>query len=570
MHARGESRSDEILRDATRFTRLLAALNEPGPIDEYLDRILSTISELFHVDILILLDPCGKGDFEPVASIGLPEDFDTRFFADFSAARAFETLDAGTALDIAGRHDPGLSAEFRALGVESVAWIPVAGSREPRGAMLLARCKPIPFAQGEIDLLSAMAYRIGLALEQIGQRDQLELLARGVREIIRSPDEASIADEAVKLFARIAGADAAVLLGRVPGGGLACERATADAGAAAAGSIVHAPFLARDDTPEAGDVRCSCGDDAARAVGEALGYPCEALLAARVPIAGKSAKWLLALRRRPIAFGEGSRQIAALYSSQIGSFLEKASLYEELQQELGKRVKMVTMRDQLFSIIGHDLRGPVGSMCNLLRYVIEEPDRPPQDRLFILSEILQAGESVNALLYNLMEWGKAQQAATEPHLRPMSLRLGVEEVFALLRAQAAAKSVKLIDESEPGLRLLADADSLLTILRNLISNAIKFTPPGGRVAVSAGNEEGRVRVRIADTGVGMDETRLKAALDFYTRRSTLGTEGEKGIGLGLILCRDLTEINDGSMLIESEPGIGTTVTLEFKACEQAP
>jgi signal transduction histidine kinase len=596
MHSRGTPRSDAVLRDATRLTRLLAALNEPAPTDAYLDRILSTISELFLVDIAVLLDPDGRGDYEPVASIGLPDNFDRRLFEVFRTAGAFEIPRTGMVGDGAGPlEEPRIIARLKELGAASGASIPVAGSRGPRGVMLLARCKPVPFEREEMDLLSTMAYRIGLALEQIGQRNQLELLVRGMREVIRRPDDSSIREEAVRLFALLVRADAAAILGRSSDGALVCEKATFDPGQGAAAAVppaaaaVHAALPFEDEPPESDYIRASSGSESTAALSASLGYPCETFLAAYVPIAGRSGKWLIALRRRPISFGEGSRQIASLYSRQIGSFLEKAALYADVSRELGERAKaeaalrenekalrsrhdelqnMVTMRDQLFSIIGHDLRGPVASMCNLLRFVIEEPQgAAPRERIGILPEILKAGESISLLLNNLMEWGKAQRASAELRPRPIVLRIGVEDVFALLGSQAAAKGVELIDEVEPGLRLLADADCLQTILRNLVTNAVKFTNPGGRVSVSASRQAGRVRVVVADTGLGMDEAALSAAFDSSARRSTHGTAGEKGIGLGLMLCKDLAEINGGSIGVESEAGKGTVVAIELGACD---
>jgi signal transduction histidine kinase len=590
MHSRGTPRSDAVLRDATRLTRLLAALNEPAPIEAYLDKILSTISELFLVDIAVLLDPDGRGDYEPVASIGLPEGFDRRLFEDFQAIQGFEIPRAGILDRGEGNPEqPLINEHFASIGAKSGAMIPVTGSREPRGALLLARCKPVPFERDELDLLSTMAYRIGLALEQIGQKNQLELLVRGMRDVIRRPDDSSVREEAVRLFALLVRADAAAMLGRSSDGALVCEKATFDAGQgalAAAAADAAPPFV--DAPPESEYIRCSVDDESAATAARSLGFPCETFLAAYVPIAGGSGKWLIALRRRPIPFGEGSRQIASLYSSQIGSFLEKAALYADVRRELGERAKaeaalranekalrsrqeelqnMVTMRDRLFSIIGHDLRGPVASMCNLLRFVIEDPPgAAPRDRSGILPEILKAGESISLLLNNLMEWGKAQRASAELRPKPIVLRIGVEDVFALLGAQAAAKGVELIDEVEPGLRLLADQDSLQTILRNLVTNAVKFTNPGGRVSVSASGRAGRVRVVVADTGIGMDEAALSAAFDSSARRTTRGTAGEKGIGLGLMLCKDLAEINGGSIAVESEAGKGTAVTIELDAC----
>jgi signal transduction histidine kinase len=594
MHPKNNAEDEALLsanaalRDVTRFSRLLTALNEPASIEPYLDRILSTISELFLADIVILLNPAGKGDFMPVASLGLPEGLDAQLFAHSSVARAFDALRVGTIFDPSTHHrDPMLDAGLRSLGIESGAWIPMAGSAESRGAILLARCKPIPFSREEIDLLSAMAYRIGLALEQIEQKTQLELLASGIRQIVMRPDEASIEESAVGLFAHIMKADAAILLGPTSDGDSTCVRASSGFGAGGREPVALALSAGTNAPGDVNGVRCSVEGGATGAIADSLGFPCKSVLSALIPLAGGSGKWLLALRCNSIAFGEGSRQIAALYARQIGSLLENARLYGELKQELAERMRAeaalkeneailrtrqaelqrtVEARDRLVSIIGHDLRGPVGSMCNLLRFVMEDPrESASEDRAYILAEVLQAGESIQGLLLNLLDWGKTQASAIALRPQRLQLRLCVEEVLALLCGLAVTKGVELLDEVGIEALLIADQDSLQTILRNLVSNAIKYTDSGGRVTIGARIEGAAILIRIADTGVGMDEATRTAALDFSARRSTRGTRGEKGVGLGLVLCKDLAEKNGGSIFIESVQGKGTEVTLALMA-----
>jgi signal transduction histidine kinase len=225
---------------------------------------------------------------------------------------------------------------------------------------------------------------------------------------------------------------------------------------------------------------------------------------------------------------------------------------------------MLQARDRLFSIIGHDLRGPVGAMRALLRDLVERPGEwTPEGRERTLSEIFLASEQAYLLLVNLLDWGKAQQSGIEPRPESVDLRPVVEDAFGLMSFQAAAKKVELVDAVEVGFGLWIDLAALQTILRNLVSNAIKFTPSGGKVSIFAESAGARRRLRIVDTGVGMEIDAQSPAPGAAQRRSLPGTNGEKGAGLGLILCRDLAEMNGGVLRMESGIGEGTAAILEF-------
>jgi signal transduction histidine kinase len=227
-------------------------------------------------------------------------------------------------------------------------------------------------------------------------------------------------------------------------------------------------------------------------------------------------------------------------------------------------LSMVKLRDRLFSIIGHDLRGPIGAMGDFLRFVIGDlKGAASEPQVTMLREVLQAAERASFLLGNLLEWGLSQQSLVR--LRPASilLREEVEGVRDLLRGQAEAKGVGILDEVPPDFLLVADRPTLATVLRNLVSNAIKFTPPGGSVTLRARRLAEGSLVEVLDTGVGMDADQLAQARESAEPRSTAGTEGERGTGLGLLLCRDFMERNGGKLGIDSRPGQGTRVSLLF-------
>ncbi len=201
------------VRDASRVNRILTVLSEPAPFEFLLENILTTVSELFSADVVALIDPAGSGNYYPIASVGLPEDYEFKAAPRSNIAPLFKTYLVGTILDQEMlRSNPVFNELSQMLGVEVAAWIPMKGSRELRGALILARCTPTPFTREEMDLLTAMAYRIALTLEQIQNKNQLEHIIRGNQKIGRHLEESVIEEEAVRAFPVIVSADAAVLL----------------------------------------------------------------------------------------------------------------------------------------------------------------------------------------------------------------------------------------------------------------------------------------------------------------------------------------------------------------------
>jgi len=231
------------------------------------------------------------------------------------------------------------------------------------------------------------------------------------------------------------------------------------------------------------------------------------------------------------------------------------------QEELLESLKL---RDRLLSIISHDLRGPLGSMGELLRFLAEDLNGSIADSpKLMLTEITLAADNINLLLHNLLEWAKAQNSTIALRPEPLDIRELVQETFNLLQSQALIKNLVFYNQIPDGFIIQADSNALQTVLRNLVSNAMKFTKAGGSVRLTGTSEQGRQRIEVIDTGVGMDTERLAQAMDFSRRYSSQGTQGERGSGLGLVLCHDLTKKCGGEMHIDSEPGKGTTATLIF-------
>jgi len=160
-------------------------------------------------------------------------------------------------------------------------------------------------------------------------------------------------------------------------------------------------------------------------------------------------------------------------------------------------------------------------------------------------------------LANLMEWSRSQTGRMEFKLEFCDMAVLIQEVILLLNASALQKSIT-IDQNLPlTIRLFADKAMMSTVIRNLVSNAIKFTIPGGRITISMEQTQMEHIFIVQDTGVGISKSGMEKLFRIEESFSTPGTQKEKGTGLGLILCKDFVEMHGGKIWVESEPGIGS-------------
>lgn len=216
----------------------------------------------------------------------------------------------------------------------------------------------------------------------------------------------------------------------------------------------------------------------------------------------------------------------------------------------------------LFSIIAHDLRNPfqllLGLSDVLSTSVAKRDDAAIERRA---QGIRQAASQAHALMEGLFSWASLQMDSVDVVLEDLALAGLVDEAVDGCRGSAREKGVGLTIEDR-GLHVRANRDMLATILRNLVSNAIKFTPTGGGITVRAETVAGaRVAITVADTGVGMSPEALGDLFRIDRRTTTIGTAGERGSGLGLLLCRDLAERLGSALDVESEAGRGTSFRL---------
>jgi signal transduction histidine kinase len=213
-------------------------------------------------------------------------------------------------------------------------------------------------------------------------------------------------------------------------------------------------------------------------------------------------------------------------------------------------------KDKLFSIISHDLRGPVHQLRQILNMMEAGYISAEEFQSRLVPDLRERVSYVASLTDNLLHWARGQMQGIQVKSSVFNLKDVVVENVNLLSAQAANKGVRLSDIVASDFEVYADMDMIRLVLRNLMSNAVKFTPPNGSIEVSAKVNLHHVIVSVRDNGMGLspEDTEMILRKDYFTRT---GTAGEKGSGLGLMLCREFIEKNKGTFMIESVPGVGS-------------
>ncbi|HVV54736.1 MAG TPA: HAMP domain-containing sensor histidine kinase [Mucilaginibacter sp.] len=213
-------------------------------------------------------------------------------------------------------------------------------------------------------------------------------------------------------------------------------------------------------------------------------------------------------------------------------------------------------KNKLMSIIAHDLRGPLSNIQNYLELVSEYGlDR--EEREVVESDLLRVTESTLGMLSKLLIWSKAQMDGVTVKLGDLNLLDTLKNTLEMERMLAGKKDITLNYDIAPDIIVVADNDMLQLVVRNLVSNAIKFTPAGGKVVIRAEVVLNECKISIKDNGRGMTPEQQADIFTLKTKPS-FGTGKEKGVGLGLILCKEFTEQQGGRIAFESAAGKGST------------
>lgn len=222
------------------------------------------------------------------------------------------------------------------------------------------------------------------------------------------------------------------------------------------------------------------------------------------------------------------------------------------------------VKDKLFSIIGHDLRGPVGGMIQMLQ-TLDAKALPPEEQEATIHQLMKQGEATYEVLNNLLNWGAMQLNTLEVKKTAFYPRQVLLQSMDMLSHQIAGKQLHIRESVPEDIQLYGSQEHFDFVVRNLLSNAIKFTPDEGEITIRAERSlrENGVVFSVRDTGRGMDEEQCRRFSDDLRIGTSYGTNGEKGTGLGLMLCREFIRANGGRIWVESRKGEGTVFCFTF-------
>jgi len=241
------------------------------------------------------------------------------------------------------------------------------------------------------------------------------------------------------------------------------------------------------------------------------------------------------------------------------NYRNKAKANQLIAAQKAELEALNATKDRLFAIIGHDLRKPSLAFRGIgkkIDYLLQKQDF---DTLSKLSQALeQAAFSLNALLDNLLNWALQQRNVLPYQPVPINIAQATQDIYEQFRALAAQKDIDLQFDLSTDAEVFADANAFATIMRNLVDNAIKFTPAQGRVKVSSLVQGDQVVLQISDTGIGMEAEELNTLFRLTRQKSRKGTNGEVGTGLGLVLTNELVKLNKGVIQVSSQLQQGTT------------
>lgn len=241
---------------------------------------------------------------------------------------------------------------------------------------------------------------------------------------------------------------------------------------------------------------------------------------------------------------------------------------EEIQRQNERLRKTNAEKDRFFSIIAHDLKSPFNSIlgfAELLSQRITEDDYLEEEIQNYAKIIFNSSNHVMELLTNLMEWSRSQTGRIISHPTNFNLKDLVAEVETLFRETSLDKNIRVISAFPDELLLYTDKEMISTILRNLISNALKFTNPGGQIMITGFANDERTSISVKDNGIGISEKGRAKIFNIGESYTTKGTRNEIGTGLGLIICKEFIEKLGGEIHVESEVGKGTEFTLNLPA-----
>jgi len=239
--------------------------------------------------------------------------------------------------------------------------------------------------------------------------------------------------------------------------------------------------------------------------------------------------------------------------------LARASTHIKMYRQSRELEGLIATKDKFFSIIAHDLRGPIGSMMQISDLIAEKGKVDEETLYFFLESQKELSKSTFHLLENLLNWAKSNTNQIEFDPKELDIETIVKAIITNFNIQSTSKNITINTDFPERYIEYADENMVRLIIRNLVSNAIKFTPDGGEINIfTKSGENNSVIVGVKDSGIGIPQRTLENLFRIGVNKSRPGTNGESSNGLGLLLCKEFVVKHGGSIWVESEEGVGTT------------
>jgi signal transduction histidine kinase len=265
----------------------------------------------------------------------------------------------------------------------------------------------------------------------------------------------------------------------------------------------------------------------------------------------------------------GNRRLLAGYTIDI---TDRKTGEVEISLKNRELEKAIAEKDKFFSIIAHDLRTPFTAFLGFTRMMVEDLPTLRLDEIQKFALIMRnSATNLYTLLENLLEWSRIQRGIIGFDPSPVLLGRKAAECLVSVMESASKKGIEFNIKIPDDLTVIADGNMLGSILRNLTTNAVKYTPKGGEISLSAKPiGENQAEISVCDNGIGMSKELMDKLFHLDEHSSRKGTDGEASTGLGLIICKDFVNKNGGIIRVESEVGEGSTFSFTLPALHRTP
>jgi PAS domain S-box-containing protein len=267
--------------------------------------------------------------------------------------------------------------------------------------------------------------------------------------------------------------------------------------------------------------------------------------------------------------GEKDKEFMENISFPLSRAIEKKQIEEERKDYTETLKRLNDTKDKFLSLISHDIKSPFNSLIGYSEILKNELDElTTEERDIFINSIYDSTKHIYNLLNDLLEFSRFYLGLIKVEPKEINIKNLVNENIEILKRNAQQKNINLTNLIVGDYLVLAEAEMIGSVLRNLISNAIKFTNPDGTISVSAEVRDREIEISVADNGIGMDEETQSNVFKMVSKKSRSGTADEEGTGLGLILTKEFVEKNNGEIKVKSETGKGTTFTFTLPFIEE--